>query len=385
MKPEDFTKFFKQTKGEIPKQDPPETEEGKKQDVAEIPQKKKGESFVEQKKREAEEARKRAEELEAKYKELEAKYQETEQKASKLTELEEQLKAAKPLSEYEQILKERDELKGEAETIRTKYEEAKRKNDFLDYQGSEEFQRNYNEPVMQAWRSLAEVIGPDEDKQNLLARIANANEVSLTATADGRARAERERDTLIDELWEQLTGHQQYNFNALVNTVKERTRARHEALMNWEQNVVKDREAASERNRQISESIKKKWETGYQEAEEIIAPDLTIPDIIKSEVGEIDTTPDDIVAKAIISGNNTATTSDMTRLIRQGAAYGALKAKMTAYEKKIAELQGTIQDLRGSSTTGSMGAGDGPVQKTKEELEKEAAEELVGQFFGKKR
>lgn len=346
--------------------------------VHEAPKKNPG--YIEKTKAEAKAAKEEAEKAKKEAEELRLKNQEYEKS---LKEFEEKLSSATNNEEFQKIQKELEAERQRNEKLNEEFGGLKKKEAFRDLTEDDEFQRDYVEPLSNAWKATAKIIGSDKDAMMILEKIGNANQAAFNATdEESRFRFEDQRDQLIGQIVDGLPTYKQQRFSAAINDMIAKTEKHVEALANW-QNV---RQTLAERKetarREAQKAIKTRWTEAYEQAGTKLAADLTISDDLKTVMEGnkviLDPARDEAIAQAIITGTEGYQTEDMAQVIRQGAAFPVAVAKIKGLEAMVKELRGTISELRGEGTSGNLETNER--DKNGNQKEDEKAEKFWGKY-----
>lgn len=279
--------------------------------------------------------------------------------AAKIAEMTEQLSKSRNVEETERLLSERDQaLKDREEMMeRFKQENSELKKTLAPVQLMQDpdFQKEYSDPIKNLGIQAMNMLDKDESLLNRLSQVASFNSLYLTATDDdAKMRNARQRDEIVSEISDNLPEFRKRRFEGLIDQMIILAEKQHNAVVNHEKTraeiMQRRKEAAIEAQKKISEE----WGGAFSSVEGEIKSSLQIPsdfvDYIK--VDDQDTTDYKIAESAVRDGATGYSPREVSRVLRQGAAYKTAIAQRDAAIKLAKELQDTIAELKGGRTTG---------------------------------
>jgi hypothetical protein len=275
-------------------------------------------------------------------------------------------------------------------SIQTEREELTKKNKDLqsrlslyDIQQDPQFEKDYIDPVRNSFNDVADTLGADNDKQELLNRALMANAASLRAkTPESKRVAERERDTILSQIEEDLPGFTGKRFAAAMGDYILATKRHAQALENHEVTAQEIRERVkAQRNESFSKTIET-WGRAFDNTGKAYDEELSLTKEEKDAAKELGINLDEelkktaVKAKKAVSGQ--AAMEESIELLHEGRLAPAYKARIKVQASKIAALESLVAKLRKGGTGGGTGgagggagAGEGDGKPTREEWQRQ--------------
>lgn len=223
------------------------------------------------------------------------------------------------------------------------------------------YRAKYIVPMQESLDRIGSIIGGNQVLKQAVIRALAAQKDALNATsAEGRAEAERSRDTVLNDILEGMNPVQQRRFNAEFDKYIDLSESQAVALADNEVTARTLREENQNRAQEQAKAMIQEWDAEYQAQAPDFDKHFTLDDSIVAkmkELGlEVNKATEDKFAHGAIRGEHGK--KDVVKLIHRGRAYGVLTAANQAQAAIIAELRKTITTLQGA--TPPPGSHSGP-------------------------
>ena len=281
--------------------------------------------------------------------------------------------------ELEHALKEKQERE---EALTNDLEKLRQANALLNLPADEDFQANYDAPIINGYNQVKMIVGEDQTVLTEFAKAVSAHERSLqTQDANERARQIEISKQTLNAIYENLSPMEQAKFQNTAYDVLAKIEARNNALIDWQTTKARIDEDRNRRSTLTKSQIGKRWQDAYLSAKQALDDAVKYPEevakIIASQQIDDDTTEDEMIAEAALRENSNYAPEQITSVLNQGSKYKKLKAYSFAQDKQIAELQDTIKKMRGSGT------GDGSIGSSSSGKASEIEERTPASLFAK--
>lgn len=313
----------------------------------------------------AEQHEKAAAELQAKINDLQAKIDSGDFSEKKEKEFQQKIDQLEIKAKEE-----RDALVNENEKLKSRLR-------YHDLSEDEQFQKEYVNPVYDAYKSAAEILGQDKGALQSMDRALSLNAVALrAATPEERSRAEAERDTVLSAIADNLNQFASGRFTSAINDYIKASFKHAKALKDHETTIAEiKKKAISERNKAHADRLAT-WDKTYKATADSYAEyeKLTAEEIKLAKELKIDPVSDlakmDSVARKTLTGE--AAMEDTIELIHRGRVMPVLEAKIKILQKELSDRDAVISKLRGAGTTGgdSSSSGSQGAKQTREEWQR---------------
>jgi len=281
--------------------------------------------------------------------------------------------------ELEQALKEKQERE---EALTNDLEKLRQANALLNLPADENFQANYDAPIINGYNQVKMIVGEDQTTLTEFEKAVSAYERSLQSQdPNERSRQSEISKQTLNAIYENLSPMEQAKFQNTAYDVLAKIEARNQALINWQSTKAQLDEEKARRTTLTKSQIGKRWQDAYLSAKQALDDAVKYPEevakIIASQQIDDDTTEDEMIAEAALRENSNYAPEQITRVLNQGSKYKKLKAYSFAQDKQIAELQDTIKKMRGSGT------GDGSIGSSSSGKASEVEERTPATLFAK--
>jgi plectin len=267
------------------------------------------------------------------------------------------------------------QLKDEKDTLVNENTKLKHQLSFYDIQQSEQFQKIYVQPVVNAYSEAVRALNDDPKFNFPLRRFLTANVQVLGATnAEERRIAITERNNAITAISDELDDYSRDQFKDAIRDYIRGSEAHSRALGEHEKTVAEIKAKAQQEGNRVYAEHLNTWNLAFKAKEGSYKEDEDLTEDEKDSIKDLkidlegDMRKSNLVARKTIAGETQI--DEAIDIVHKGRVYPTLKAKIAALQKQVKDRDEVIKKLRGASTEGGESGKPAKVEEKETDREK---------------